>query len=109
MGWTSYVILILFGLFILLAILNPNFSCFGKRIQSPFYPLLRKKKKKKRIEAEDYDFYLVDEGKKRDKQDAGDRKTSFPEEGNSVQNQSKKKQKWKKEAEVHSGFDVDSE
>jgi hypothetical protein len=39
-----YGILVIFGLFVLLLIINPNLSCFGKRIKSPFYPLTRKKR-----------------------------------------------------------------
>lgn len=54
----AYGILILFGLFVLLLILNPNISCFGKRIKSPFRPLLRPKRKKP--EVTDYKFDLVD-------------------------------------------------
>lgn len=59
MDWRIYGILILFGLFVLVLILNPNLSCFGKRVKSPLYPLLRKKKQK--IKTEDYGFSLVDE------------------------------------------------
>jgi hypothetical protein len=46
MSWSTYAILIVFVAFVLLLILNPNMSCFGKRITSPFYPLLRKKRLK---------------------------------------------------------------
>jgi hypothetical protein len=46
MSWSTSVILIVFAAFVLLLILNPNMSCFGKRITSPFYPLLRKKRLK---------------------------------------------------------------
>ena len=46
MSWSTYAILIVFAAFVLLLILNPNMSCFGKRITSPFYPLLRKKRLK---------------------------------------------------------------
>jgi hypothetical protein len=56
MSWTVYAILVIFGLFILLMIVNPNLSCFGKRIRSPFYPLSRKKKM--RTTAKDYKFDL---------------------------------------------------
>jgi hypothetical protein len=63
MSFGLYAILILFGLFVLLLIFNPNLSCFGRTIRSPFYPLLRKKKKKKRTKAEDYGFRLGDEPK----------------------------------------------
>jgi hypothetical protein len=59
MSWGIYGILIIFGIFVLLLILNPNLSCFGRRIKSPFYPVLRKKKRK--IKAEDYGFKLVEE------------------------------------------------
>ncbi len=38
MRCTIYAILIVFGLFIVLMIINPNLSCFGRRIRSPFTP-----------------------------------------------------------------------
>ena len=61
MNWGSYGILIAFGLFVLLVIFNPRMSCFGKRIRSPFYPLLRKKSRKKAAPpAEDYGFRLTE-------------------------------------------------
>jgi hypothetical protein len=50
------------ALFILLLILNPNLSCFGKRIRSPFYPLFRKKKRE--AKTEDYGFRLVNKNSK---------------------------------------------
>lgn len=60
MRWTTTAILIVFAAFVLLLILNPNMSCFGRRIKSPFYPLLRKKKledaKKKPPKTQDYGF-----------------------------------------------------
>ena len=59
MSWGAYGILILFGLFVLLLILNPSLSCFGRTLRSPFYPLIRKKRQK-RIKTEDYGFHLVD-------------------------------------------------
>jgi hypothetical protein len=59
MSWSIYAILISFAAFILLLILNPKLSCFGKKLKSPFYPLLRKKKKK--VKTDDYGFSLVDE------------------------------------------------
>lgn len=59
MNWGIYGILIIFGIFVLLLILNPNLSCFGKRVKSPFYPILRKKKRK--IKTEDYGFKLVED------------------------------------------------
>jgi len=59
MSWGIYGILVIFGLFVLLLIFNPNLSCFGKRVKSPLYPILRKKKRK--IKTEDYGFKLVDD------------------------------------------------
>jgi len=67
MSWGLYGILIVFGLFIVLMIFNPSLSCFGKRIRSPFYPLIRRKKQKK-IQAEDYGFDL-EEGNQAAKQE----------------------------------------
>jgi hypothetical protein len=63
MNWGLYGILIILALFILLLVFNPNLSCFGKRIRSPFYPLLRKKKRE--VKTEDYGFRLVNESSKR--------------------------------------------
>jgi hypothetical protein len=61
MKWTTTAILVIFAVFVLILILNPNMSCFGRRIKSPFYPLLRKKKqreadKKKLPKTQDYGF-----------------------------------------------------
>lgn len=58
MNWGVTGILVIFGAFIFLLIVNPNLSCFGKRIKSPFYPLARKKKS--RAKTSDYDFKLVE-------------------------------------------------
>jgi hypothetical protein len=59
MSWGYYGILVIFVAFFLLLVLSPNLSCFGKKLRSPFYPLLRRKKAKKKIKAEDYGFSLV--------------------------------------------------
>jgi hypothetical protein len=64
MSWGTTAILVIFAAFVLLLILNPNMSCFGRRIKSPFYPLLRKKRlgkgaaesDKKPPKTEDYGF-----------------------------------------------------
>jgi hypothetical protein len=66
MNWGVTGLLILFGAFVLLLIINPNLSCFGKRLKSPFYPLYRKKKsaeeekarRAKQIKTTDYGFKL---------------------------------------------------
>jgi len=56
MSWGAYAILIIFGAFVLLLIINPNMSCFGKRIRSPFYPLKRRQALKRKLT--DYKFNL---------------------------------------------------
>lgn len=54
-----YGLLIVFGAFVVLLIFNPNLSCFGKRIKSPFYPLLRRRaRQKKKLKTEDFGFSL---------------------------------------------------
>jgi hypothetical protein len=56
MSWGAYAILVLFGLFVLLLIVNPKMSCFGKRVRSPFYPLSRRGRARKKTT--DYHFDL---------------------------------------------------
>jgi len=57
----TYGLIIIFGAFVVLLIINPNLSCFGKRITSPLYPLLRHKKRQSgRIKTDDYGFRLSD-------------------------------------------------
>ncbi|MFB0566458.1 MAG: hypothetical protein ACETWK_12380 [Candidatus Aminicenantaceae bacterium] len=77
MSWGVYGILIIFGLFVLLMIFNPNLSCFGKRIRSPLYPLFRKKSRK--IKTEDYGFRLVDKSTNK-----GFKKEGKKEEGRKI-------------------------
>jgi hypothetical protein len=62
MSWAVYAILVILGLFIILMIINPNLSCFGRRIRSPFYPVSRKKKM--RTVSRDYKFDLGGPGQK---------------------------------------------
>lgn len=50
MGIGAYGILVIFGLFIILLVINPKLSCFGKRIKSPFYPMVRRKNLAKKAE-----------------------------------------------------------
>jgi hypothetical protein len=64
MSWGTTAIIVIFAAFVLLLILNPNMSCFGRRIKSPFYPLVRKKRlksgagpDKKPPKTEDYGFH----------------------------------------------------
>jgi hypothetical protein len=60
MNFGMYGILIIFGAFVVLMILNPRLSCFGKRLKSPLYPVLRKRTPPKRrpVVTEDYGFDL---------------------------------------------------
>ncbi len=50
MSFGIYGILILFGAFVLLLVLNPNITCFGRRLKSPFYPLLRKREMRRKAQ-----------------------------------------------------------
>jgi hypothetical protein len=74
MNWGTYGILIVLGLFVLLLIFNPKLSCFGKRIRSPFYPLLRKNTKRAQPKAQDYGFHLVEGEAKAVKRELGEKK-----------------------------------
>ncbi len=74
MSWGYYGILIIFVVFFLLLVLSPNLSCFGKKLKSPFYPLLRRKQTKKKIKAEDYGFSLVNT---KDRERAGKKKSEI--------------------------------
>jgi len=58
MRWQIYGIIIIFAIFVLALVFNPTLSCFGKKLKSPLYPLLRKKKRK--LKTEDYGFSLGD-------------------------------------------------
>jgi len=63
MNWAVVGMLVIFAAFIVLLIVNPNLSCFGKRLKSPFYPVFRRRKlgrsrPAKPIRAEDYGFKL---------------------------------------------------
>jgi hypothetical protein len=56
MPWQIYGIIIIFALFVLALIFNPTLSCFGKKLKSPLYPLLRRRKRK--LKTDDYGFSL---------------------------------------------------
>jgi hypothetical protein len=61
-----YGILVILALFIVLMVFNPNLSCFGRKLKSPLYPVIRKKKlKQKKRETVDYGFDLGGPGEKR--------------------------------------------
>lgn len=56
-----YGILIIFAAFFLLLIFSPSLTCFGRKVKSPFYPLFRRRKLKKKLKTQDYGFSLLDE------------------------------------------------
>ena len=62
MRWQTYGIIIIFALFVIALIFNPTLSCFGKKLKSPLYPLLRKKKRQ--LKTDDYGFSLGDKRSK---------------------------------------------
>jgi hypothetical protein len=63
-----YGILVVLALFIVLMVFNPNLSCFGRKLRSPIYPMLRRKKQK-RVQTTDYGFNLG--GKRKDRSAQG--------------------------------------
>jgi hypothetical protein len=82
-----YGILAVLALFIVLMVFNPNLSCFGRRLRSPIYPMLRRKKQK-RMQTIDYGFSLGEpskkansEGKQRLKHEAGPEDYGFSLDG----------------------------
>jgi hypothetical protein len=65
MTFALYGILVILALFIVLMVFNPNLSCFGRKLKSPFYPMIRKKKQRqKKRESVDYGFDLGGPGGK---------------------------------------------
>lgn len=61
-----YGILVILALFIVLMVFNPNLSCFGRRLKSPLYPVLRKRKQsQKKMKTVDYGFDLGNPGEKK--------------------------------------------
>ncbi len=58
------ILTVIFVAFILILVFNPNLSCFGKRLRSPFYPLWRRRyisrQEKKEIKTRDYGFRLIE-------------------------------------------------
>ena len=61
----TYGIIIIFAAFVVLIIINPKLSCFGKKIASPLYPLTRQRKQRqRRLKTESYGFHLNDTGEK---------------------------------------------
>jgi glucan phosphoethanolaminetransferase (alkaline phosphatase superfamily) len=69
MNWGVTGLLIVFGAFIVLLVFSPSMSCFGRRLKSPFYPLMRRRKNPpasagpvRKIKTDDYGFKLNEDG-----------------------------------------------
>ncbi len=66
MTLAMYGILVILILFIVLMVFNPSLSCFGRKLKSPLYPVLRKKKRnQKKMKTVDYGFDLGSSQKNR--------------------------------------------
>ena len=81
-----YGILVILALFIALMVFNPNLSCFGRKLKSPLYPVLRKKKQaQKKVKTMDYGFDLGNPGEKKDRE-TYQRKPALQKRGATKQN-----------------------
>ncbi len=67
MRWQIYGIIIVFALFVIALIFNPTLSCFGRKLKSPFYPIVRKRRRK--LKTDDYDFSLGEEDIKKESEE----------------------------------------
>ena len=75
-----YGILIIFAAFFLLLVFSPSLTCFGRKVKSPFYPLFRRRKLKRKLKTQDYGFSLVDEQDRQKAEEIKQRKTAFKDE-----------------------------
>ncbi len=67
MRWQLYGIMVILALFVIALIFNPTLSCFGKKLKSPFYPILRKRKRK--LKTDDYGFSLDEDDPKQESEE----------------------------------------
>ncbi len=104
MRWQIYGIIVIFALFVLALIFNPTLSCFGKKLKSPFYPLLRKRKRK--LKTDDYGFSLDDKKTKEKMWKLGTKDYSFSRVGGFQQTPQQRKRKLKTE---DYGFSLDED
>jgi hypothetical protein len=86
-----YGILIIFAAFFLLLVFSPSLTCFGRKVKSPFYPLFRRRKLKRKLKTQDYGFSLVDEQDRQKAEEIRQRKTASKGEP-SVADSSKKRE-----------------
>ena len=85
-----YGILIIFAAFFLLLIFSPSLTCFGRKVKSPFYPLFRRRKLKKKIKTHDYGFSLVDERDRQKAKEIRQRKSTSEGEPSVVDSRTKR-------------------
>jgi len=79
-----YGILIIFAAFFLLLIFRPSLTCFGRKIKSPFYPLFRRKKLKKKLKTQEES--PVDESRKKNESEPRKKKLKTQDYGFSLVN-----------------------
>ncbi len=104
MRWQIYGIIVIFALFVIALIFNPTLSCFGRKLKSPFYPLLRKRKRK--LKTDDYGFSLGDKRTKEKLSQLGTKDYSFSRVGGFQQVHQQRKRKLKAE---DYGFSLDED
>ena len=85
-----YGVLIIFVAFFLLLIFSPSLTCFGRKVKSPFYPLFRRRKLKKKIKTHDYGFSLVDERDRQKAREIRQRKSTSEGEPSVVDSRTKR-------------------
>ncbi|MDH5466486.1 MAG: hypothetical protein OEY25_03615 [Candidatus Aminicenantes bacterium] len=91
-----YGILIIFAAFFLLLVFSPNLTCFGRKVKSPFYPLFRKKKLKKKLKTQDYGFSLVDEQDRQKAEEIRQRKSASKGESSVVDSRTERESESRK-------------
>ena len=85
-----YGILIIFAAFFLLLIFSPSLTCFGRKVKSPFYPLFRRRKLKKKLKTQDYGFSLLDERDRQKAEEIRQRKSASKSEASVVDSRTKR-------------------
>ncbi len=108
MRWQIYGILVILAVFIIALIFNPTLSCFGKKLKSPFYPILRKRRRK--LKTDDYGFSLGDKRAKvktkERMQNLGMKDYGFSRVGDAQHTPQEKKRKLKTD---DNGFSLDED
>ncbi len=93
MRWQIYGIIVIFALFVIALIFNPTLSCFGRKLKSPFYPILRKRRRK--LKTDDYGFSLGDKRTKEKMRKLGAKDYGFSRVGDDQYTPQEKKRELK--------------